>query len=305
MSGVQTLPNVGNSTQGNEAITMNIVSADQLNGLLQDLDKLPTKPPSIYLDASGIGQDELTDLQLWVPSMNTLYIVNLGRLGTTALSKVDKSHPSLRAILESKKIPKAGFDIRDLSRLLHNQFNLSLGGMYDLQLMELASRGEGQSQKFLAGFTKCVDQDIPSSNAAKVRWLTPATSTSIHMSNSLGHVSRRSMRRVELFSVLWAIYRRKLARPGMAYWLASTRSQSSERVTDSKKKRVEQKDQHLGPAHWWDSEQRDAAMEDWNDEICMESRVGDWELNEDAEWVPTPKEQDWDLNDFLKLLRIG
>ncbi|KAF4989030.1 hypothetical protein FGRMN_9402 [Fusarium graminum] len=280
---------VDSPTQGNETFKTNIVSIDQLKEFLQDLDKLPTKPPSIFLDASGIGQNKLTDLQIWVPSTNTLYIVNLVSLGTAALSKGDESHPSLRAILESGKISKAGFDIRDLSRLLHTQFNLSLGGMYDLQLMELASRDHGQSKKFLAGFAKCVDQDISNANASKLRWLTPSVSTNMHMSNSLGHVTRRSMRRVELFSVLWAVYRRKLAKPGSAFWLSTARAQSGQRVRDSKKKCVGQKDQHLGPMRWWDPEQLEAAEDDWNDEICMELRVGDWELNEDAEWVATRK----------------
>ncbi|KAF5667454.1 3' 5' exonuclease [Fusarium heterosporum] len=274
-------------SQGNGASKMNIVSVDQLKGFLQDLDGLSNKPTSIFVDASGIGQNALTDLQVGVPSTNTLYIVNLVRLGTTALSKVDESYPSLRAILESGKIWKAGFDIRDLSRLLYNQFNLSLGGIYDLQLMELASRDDGKSKKFLAGFAKCVDQDIPGSNDAKLRWLTPSISTNMHMFNSLGHVTRHSMRRVELFSVLWAIYRHKLARAYQAFWLASARGESEQRVIDSKKKRVEQKDQHLGPMCWWDLEQLEAATDNWNDEIYMESQTGDYKLDEDAEWVPT------------------
>ncbi|KAM0469803.1 hypothetical protein ACHAP7_009835 [Fusarium lateritium] len=204
---------------------MDKLSSPKTNiGTAEDLNKLPTKPPSIYIDATGIGQDELIDLQLWVPPTNKLYSVNFRRLGTTALSSVDDNCPTLRTILESDAVPKVGFDIRGLSRLFHSQFNVSLGGMCDLQLMELASRDYGESKKFLAGFAKCIDEDVPSNNDAKIRWLTPGDTTNMHMFNSPGHVPRISMRRVELFPTLWAIYRRKLGAPSQTFWLASVRT---------------------------------------------------------------------------------
>ncbi|KAF4957603.1 hypothetical protein FSARC_11242 [Fusarium sarcochroum] len=285
-------------TQEKRSSTMVINSIHQLKQLLQDLDGLPVKPPSIYLDASGVGQEELIDLQLLVLPTNTLYVVNMRSLGTTALSSVGDKGTSLRSMLESKAIIKVGFDIRGMSRLLFRQLNVSLDGMYDLQLMELASRDNGQSKKFLAGLAKCIDQDIPSTNNTKRRWLQPDDSTNMHLFNSLGHVPRQSMNRVELFPALWKVYRRKLGVPHQAFWLRSARTQSWKRVQDSKKDPGSKNRQHIGPDFWWDNEQRQAALDDWLDEIVMESRVGDWELNDDAEWVPTRKETDWDLNSF-------
>ncbi|SPJ79517.1 uncharacterized protein FTOL_07908 [Fusarium torulosum] len=167
-----------------EPSTVSIKSLHRLKELLQDLNKLPTNPPSIFLDAMGIGQDELIDLQIWIPPINKLYSVNFRRLGNTVLSSVHDNLPSRRTILESDAIPKVGFDIRGLSKL---------------------SRDGGESRKFLAGFAKCIDEDISSTNAAKVRWLTPGDTTNMHISNSLGHVHRKTMRRVELFPALWAI----------------------------------------------------------------------------------------------------
>ncbi|KAM0540539.1 hypothetical protein ACHAPJ_013587 [Fusarium lateritium] len=287
---------ISNSTQENGSSTIAIDSIHKLKQLLQDLSGLPIKPPSIYLDASGVGQEELIDLQLLVLPTNTLYVVNMKRLGTTALSAAGDDSASLRLMLESKAIPKVGFDIRGMSKLLFRQLNVSLDGMYDLQLMELASRDDGQSKKFLAGLAKCIDQDVPDTNTAKRRWLQPDDSTNLHLFNSLGHVPRQSVKRVELFPAMWKVYRRKLGPPSKAFWLRSARGQSWQRVQDSKKDLGKGNRQHLGPEFWWDPEQREAALDDWLDELVMESNVGDWELNGDAEWVPTRNAEDWDVD---------
>ncbi|KAG5659529.1 hypothetical protein KAF25_002088 [Fusarium avenaceum] len=266
----------------NEPSTIFIKSPHRLKELLQDLDKLPTKPPSIYIDGTGLGQDELIDLQLWVPTTKNLYNISLRHLGATALSSVDGNLPSLRTILESDVVPKVGFDIRGLSRLLYSQYNVSLGGMYDLQLMELASRDDGESKKFLAGFAKFINDDVPSTNTAKVRWLTPGDITNMHMLNSAGHVSRRTMRRVELIATLWAIYRRKLDAPSQAFWLASVRTECRERVSESKGTIFRPFQQHLGPAEWWNAKLRQAAIDEWLENGPDDVFLGDVELNDDV-----------------------
>lgn len=178
-----------------------------------------------------------------------------------------------------------GFDIRDMSRLLFRQFNVSLGGMYDLQLMELASREEGKSKKLLSGLAKCIDIDVPSTDATKLRWPQPDATTNLRMFNSLGHAPNRSMRRVEMFPVLWKVYRRRLGKPGEAFWLTEARCESQERAERSKSDSASQYGRHLGPGMWWDRERREAAIDSWNDTLLMEIRVGHWKLNDDAEWV--------------------
>ncbi|VTO83125.1 unnamed protein product [Fusarium graminearum] len=289
---------IGGSDQDNGLSTTEIRSTHQLRRLLQDLEGLPVKPPSIYLHASDVGQDQLINLQFLVPPKNTLYVVHMRCLSTTVLSTVSDNGRSLRLILESKAIPKVGFDIRDMSRLLFSQLNVSLGNIYDLQLMELASRDDGQSKKFLAGLSKCIDQDIPDSNIVKRRWLQSDDSTDMYLFNSRDHVPRQSLRRVELFPALWTVYRHKLGVPSELVWLRFARAESQERVQDSKKGLRTQDRQHLGPECWWDREQREAAIDDWNDELLMEIRVGHWKLNDDAEWVPTHKEKNGSIDQF-------
>ncbi|KAH7245122.1 hypothetical protein BKA59DRAFT_511074 [Fusarium tricinctum] len=280
----KSFPQTSNDTvETSEPATVLIKSVHRLKDLLQDLDKLPTKPPSIYIDGTGIGQNELIDLHIWVPPTNKLYNISLRHLGATALSPLHENLPSLRTILESDVVPKVGFDIRGLSRVLCSQFNVSLGGMCDLQLMELASREDGESKKFVAGFAKCIDEDVPSTNTAKVRWLTPSDTTNMHMFNSAGHVSRRTMRRVELFPALWAAYRHKLSAPSQAFWLASVRTESRERVSESKGFQGRHGQQHLGPAEWWNAKLRQAAMDEWLENGPDDVFLGDVELNDDAE----------------------
>ncbi|KAI1063144.1 hypothetical protein LB507_005551 [Fusarium sp. FIESC RH6] len=242
--------------------TKTIKGPEGLKQLLKALDGLPTKPPSIYLDASFTNQKELLNLQLFVLPKNRLYVVDIKRLGTTALSDVGEegNFQSLRLALEAKDITKVGFDIREMSRILFRQFNVSLGGMYDLQLMELASRAVGQPKKRLAGLQKCIDRDSPSTYTT---------------------------RRLGTFPALWKTYRQKLGNPQKAFRLAAAREESQKRIEDSKRDTGHQNEKHLGPFVWWDAECREDTMTEWT-ETCMEEyRVGDMELNDDAEWVPT------------------
>jgi exonuclease 3'-5' domain-containing protein 1 len=254
---------------------------NQLKQLLQDLNELPTDSPSIYLDASGIGSDRLIDLQLLVSPTNTLYLVDVRRLGDIAFSAVGHSEMSLRLILESKDIPKVGFDIRGISRLLFRQFNISLAGIYDLQLMELASRKEGQSMKFLSGLAKCIDQDIPSSNDTKIRWLTPEDTSNLHLYNTFGHVPNSSMKRVEMFPILWSVYKRKLSRPKNAVWLHLAQQESEQRVHDSKNAGSHLERQRWGPEVFWDNGQRQATIAAWDDGKLLEETSGGIEFCND------------------------
>jgi exonuclease 3'-5' domain-containing protein 1 len=120
---------VNKSAQQDGPSVVAITSVHQLETLRQDLKRLPTKPPSIYLDASIVRQDELRDLQLLAPPTNTLYIIDIRSLGSTAMASVRDSSGSLRPILESNTIPKVAFDIRGLSRALFCHLNMSLDGM--------------------------------------------------------------------------------------------------------------------------------------------------------------------------------
>lgn len=113
------------------------------------------------------------------------------------------------------------------------------------------------------------------------------------------------MLRVELFPALWTVYRHKLSPPGQTFWLASVRTESDKRVSESKRAPGRQDQQHLGPVVWWNSELRQTAMYGWFDEVVDEMRVEDMELNDDAEWVLSGKGPDKGLAASLAKFKQG
>ncbi|KAM0297101.1 hypothetical protein ACHAPM_009970 [Fusarium culmorum] len=254
----------------------------QIKRLVRNLVDLPADSPSIYLDASGIGNNILAHLHLFILPTNTLYLVDLIRIGDAAFSTVGNGEMSLRLVLESKSIPKVGFDIRDVSRLLFRQHNISLAGIFDVQLMELASRTKGHSMKFFAGLAKCIDRDISNSNDRKIRWLNPAQPSNLYVHNTVGHAPKWVMRRVEMFPVLWSFYKQKLDRPKKAMWLHLARQESEQRVQEAKRNAGSYPErQHWGPEVFWDGEQRKAAIDAWNDGKLLDKSLGGIEFCDD------------------------
>ncbi|KAK2669516.1 Ribonuclease H superfamily [Fusarium oxysporum f. sp. vasinfectum] len=167
---------ISQSTENeNEGGGLTLISVKFKNELkrLRDVNGLHATPRTIYLDATGIAKDELINLHLFIPSNGILYTVNVRKLGDAAFSAVGNSEISLRVLLESTKIPEVGFDIRDISRILFHRFKMSLGGVHDIQLLELASRKDGQQKKFLSGLTSCIEQDISNEDPGKIRWHNP------------------------------------------------------------------------------------------------------------------------------------
>ncbi|KAI1770996.1 hypothetical protein F4818DRAFT_445646 [Hypoxylon cercidicola] len=266
---------------------------------IDNLHGLPTKPPSIFLDAERFNDGKITFLHLFIPSKNTIYRVQIDGPRSVDLSTKNSAGVSLTTILQSEPIPKVVFDVRGISKALFDQHNISLDGIRDLQLMELASRDFKQSKKYVAGFAKCVDTDIPKSNEVRKRWLESDNVDESPLFNILGHAPRSSMRRVEVLPTLWSIYNARLHMPGKAFWLAESRWEAKSRIKASQKPgfNVSDKKNALGPEDWYVEELREARIDDWNDELMMELRIGDLKLDEDAFWVPIQKDEEDDQDD--------
>ncbi|EFQ30361.1 3'-5' exonuclease [Colletotrichum graminicola] len=80
-----------------------------------------------------------------------------------------KSNQALQSVLESPKITKVFFDVRNDSDALFAHFGIKLDGVQDLQLMEFASRGLRKG--FLCGLVKCIDKHSPLSPAERREWI--------------------------------------------------------------------------------------------------------------------------------------
>ncbi|OTB01367.1 hypothetical protein M426DRAFT_323512 [Hypoxylon sp. CI-4A] len=252
-----------------------IRSEETLLFLLDSIPDLPIKPPSFYLDLEG-PQGKPAFLCLFIPPKNTIFRIPIGGDRGVDFTKANASGSSLKSILETELIPKVAFDVRVLSRVLFQQLDIRIDGMRDIQLMELASRDSKQSRKFVAGLRKCAEEDLPASNEVRRRWLEPESVDLYRFTNTRGHVPRSSMRRVETFPALWAVYYRRLRRPQQAFWFAQSKWETKNRVAEAQLKGFDSnsKGNALGPEVWYDHEQRAYAMEMWKKDGGMGISLG-------------------------------
>ena len=270
-------------TSNHDASIVIVNTHDSLETLISCFERLPNEPPAfVFLDAKGTSHNRLAELHFLFRPVNALYIVQTAHIEDSSLF-LNNVNKSLGRVLESTSISKVGFDLRDIARALFSQYNINLRGVLDIQLMELASRAD---KTYLAGFDKCVCQDLPSSepNSFPRSPKSQADGDSGSVATNGNHCST-TLRRVEMFPALWTIYRGRLSSPGEAFWLRSARFESDTRIQDAIKDNRSQQPRNLGPFRWWDPESLLESIWDWNEEVLMEQRIGQWRLNENAEWI--------------------
>ncbi|KAG6209558.1 hypothetical protein E4U50_002922 [Claviceps purpurea] len=111
-------------------------------------------------------------------------IIQVASCRGTLINLIDsiKNLPTLYVDLEGCRLSRNGtisivtiyattlviFDVRNDSDALFHHFQISLQGVQDLQLMELAARGK--NRKSVAGLAKCIQNDSPISKAEKMKW---------------------------------------------------------------------------------------------------------------------------------------
>lgn len=146
-------------------------SATTLISLLDNIIGLAVDPPSLYIDLEGVKlgrYGSISIISLYIAPTKKIYLIDIHRLGKTAFSTTNSSATSLKTILKSPTIPKVFFNIRNDSDALFSHFQISVNGIKDLQLMELASR-KG-TQDLVAGLAKCIEKESPVSTTAKAEW---------------------------------------------------------------------------------------------------------------------------------------
>jgi exonuclease 3'-5' domain-containing protein 1 len=135
--------------------------------LLGKLVDIPVKPPSLYFDLKGINHGSISIVSLYLQPLESVYLVHIYILGSADFSTTHNG-VSLKGILESATIPKVFFDIRNDSDALFSHYQISVEGINDLQLMELATHN--YSRTYVAGLARCIEQDSNMSNMVKVEW---------------------------------------------------------------------------------------------------------------------------------------
>ena len=226
---MKSLPNM--STTSAQSNATFIDSNTDLLPLLDSIPNLTFNPPSLYIDLEGIDlgrHGSISILSLHIAPTQKTYLIDIHSLGRAAFSTTNNSGTSLKTILESSVIPKVVFDIRNDSDALFSLFQISVDGIKDLQLMELAYRTG--SREFVSSLAKCIEKESPISAAAKTEWrLTKERGHRLFTPEKGGHcevfnerplkpeISQYCKQGVELLPSLYDVYNTKLRQPGVAF----------------------------------------------------------------------------------------
>ncbi|EFE37934.1 hypothetical protein TRV_07424 [Trichophyton verrucosum HKI 0517] len=187
-------------------------------------------------------------------------------------STEDSTGTTLASIFECPVLRKAVFDVRGASDYLFHECEVTLDGIVDIQLMELATR-DG-SKEFLRGLATCICNDSSLSAKETLRWQesndfknyifrpevdesciekymeTPLRTEMIdHCAYSLVVLSR-----------LYDVYDARLKQGATKFWKTEIRSVTKARINDTKKEEFDVYDREnaYGP---WDEEELKMKME--------------------------------------------
>jgi exonuclease 3'-5' domain-containing protein 1 len=271
-------------------------SVPTLLSLLDNFTNLPTYPPALYLDLEGIRlgrHGSISIVSLYIVPRNKIYLVDVYRLGETAFSTSNSRSSSLKTVLESQTIPKVVFDIRNDSDALFSHYQISVDGIKDLQLMELATR-QGPKD-FVAGLAKCVEKDSSSSALVKAGWqrtkndggqlYDPQKGGRYEVFNERPmkpEIVKYCAQDVALLPELYKVYNSKLCPPGQAFWRFQVQQATIDRIKLSQSPDYDgqAKSKVQGP---WDKSYIQEATERWNDDV-LENAMADQEEEDDFDW---------------------
>lgn len=150
-----------------------VVNSDSaISDVIDNFVDFPVEPPSTYVDLEGINnsrQVTMSILPIYVQPEDHTYLIDIHHLQHKAFSTTRKQSKScLKAILESKDIPKAFFDVHNDSDTLFHHFQIKLSGVYDIQLMDLATRKF--SRRCANGLQRCIENDAIMTDTEKLWW---------------------------------------------------------------------------------------------------------------------------------------
>lgn len=240
-----------------------IDSKESLSTFLKAIYNLPTSPPSLYLDLEGkdLGRDGTIEIiQVYVLPLQHTYLIDIHVLGTAAFttpSATPSSTTTLKDILESSSIPKCIFDIRHDSDALYGLYGVTVQGVHDLQLMELATRLG--NRRHVNGLTRCIVNDAGLDRAATAEFeKKKKQGMDLFLPGKGGSwdvFSERPMepeildycvQDVKYLPLLWREYNGRLS----AYWRGRVTSATLARVKLSKDPNFEGRGRHMALGPW-------------------------------------------------------
>lgn len=262
-------PSVLSHKMAQETILVDSVAG--VASLLDELESIPsnfspTTAPSLYCDLEGVNlsrEGSLSILTLYVPQIKKVFLIDVFSLKQAAFS-TESGGRSLKAILEDKNVSKAFFDIRNDSDALYSHYGISVAGIHDIQLMELASRPGGK-RTFISGLSKCIERDLTTAYSLQMEWLQAKETGERLWSPKKGgryevfnerplrpEIIKYCAQDVTLLPRLWTFYNNRLemASPRALMWREKIERETIERIRLSQSASYNGTGKHmaLGPA---------------------------------------------------------
>ena len=221
-----------------------IDTAAAMSNLMDDLDAQPSTSPSLYIDLEGVNLSRhgtISIIQVYVLPLNRTCLIDVHTLRSEVFSTPgSRSGRTFKDILESGTVPKVFFDVRRDSDALYAHFQITLNGVHDLQLMELATRPS--QKRFTFGLARCIELDAGLTVAQRTAWkakkelglnlFDPTRGGSYQVFNERPlreEVKAYCVQDVQFLPLLWARYKAKLT----SAWEARVVEATRERVAVS------------------------------------------------------------------------
>ena len=278
-------------------------SIPTLLSLLDNLTSVSNNPPMLYFNLEGVRlgrHGSISIISLYIASLNKAYLIDIHRLGEAAFSTSNDSSTSLKSILESPAVTKVIFDVRNASDALFSHYQISVDGIKDLQIMELACRQDSQEVVTTlteATLTECVEKDSAISTAVKAklqrmedcarRLYDPNMGGQYEVFNERPirpEIIQHCAQGAALLRGLYYVYNTKLLPDWQTFWRVQVEKAAEDRIKLSQSLGYDGQAKHKDCAAWnkWYIEK---AIDDWNDEII--SKVINGDLDDDYEMLRT------------------
>ncbi len=131
-----------------------------LIGMLNIINDLQPSPPSLFLsikvDVSRRGG--LSLMNIFIRPIGRVFLVDIFSLQSKGFTIATEDGTTLKSVLQSTKSSKVFFDVRKDAEILAALYGISMGGVEEVQLMDLVACGGdgGQLRKLML----CVEQTL-------------------------------------------------------------------------------------------------------------------------------------------------
>lgn len=171
-----------------------IDNKETLSAALDSLCSLNLTIPSLFVGLNGIRvsrNGRLCILTIYVLPLDAAFMIDMTVLDQLAFSTTSsmlapgsRRGLTLKSVLESPNVPKVFYDVRASADNLFNAFDVSLQGVIDLQLCELAVRVG--SKRFFNPLALSIINDIRPPESAQQQWSSWVSSGQKCVSPELG-----------------------------------------------------------------------------------------------------------------------